>query len=329
MSTRTRKRSEDEAPEDAVDTDAKKRKVEEVEEEEEKPANIEEKPVEEVAATKDDTTEVKEDGETTAENENPTAEGDADAPRDHSEHQVDAPGSEMLNCRDCPRQFEFSKGEQEFYAMKGFTNKPSRCRECKEKKKQEFESRNMDRGFGGNSGGRGVCFTFQRTGSCRYGDTCRFSHEGGNTRGGDDRGSYGNNGRRDYGNDRPRGVCFSFQRGQCNYGDRCRFSHEGGSGGNDRGSYGNDRGSYGNDRPKGVCFDFQRGNCNRGDGCRFSHSGGGGGGGGGYGNQDKYDDRRGGERDSNRRFNDGPPRDYGRFNAGPQNDDNNRGEDRD
>ena len=51
MSTRTRKRSEDEAPEDAVETDAKKRKVEEVEEEEEKPANIEEKPVEESLGT--------------------------------------------------------------------------------------------------------------------------------------------------------------------------------------------------------------------------------------------------------------------------------------
>lgn len=30
---------------------------------------------------------------------------------------------------------------------------------------------------GGNSGGQNVCFSFRDTGSCRFGDECRFSHQ--------------------------------------------------------------------------------------------------------------------------------------------------------
>jgi hypothetical protein len=35
---------------------------------------------------------------------------------------------ESLTCVDCGRPFPFTTGEQEFYASKGFTNKPSRWR---------------------------------------------------------------------------------------------------------------------------------------------------------------------------------------------------------
>ncbi len=38
---------------------------------------------------------------------------------------------ETLGCVDCGRQFAFTTGEQEFFAMKGFTNKPSRCPDCR------------------------------------------------------------------------------------------------------------------------------------------------------------------------------------------------------
>lgn len=36
-----------------------------------------------------------------------------------------------LTCLDCGRQFLFTSGEQEFFAHKGFTNTPGRCRECR------------------------------------------------------------------------------------------------------------------------------------------------------------------------------------------------------
>ncbi|HTU69031.1 MAG TPA: zinc-ribbon domain containing protein [Candidatus Baltobacteraceae bacterium] len=38
---------------------------------------------------------------------------------------------ETLSCIDCGRPFAFTTGEQEFFAMKGFTNKPSRCADCR------------------------------------------------------------------------------------------------------------------------------------------------------------------------------------------------------
>ncbi|MGC1381171.1 MAG: zinc-ribbon domain containing protein [Candidatus Baltobacteraceae bacterium] len=42
---------------------------------------------------------------------------------------------EMLTCVDCGQQFPFTAGEQEFFAMKGFTNKPSRCTDCRAARK--------------------------------------------------------------------------------------------------------------------------------------------------------------------------------------------------
>jgi CxxC-x17-CxxC domain-containing protein len=42
---------------------------------------------------------------------------------------------ETLTCVDCGQPFAFTSGEQEFYAMKGFTNKPSRCTECRSARK--------------------------------------------------------------------------------------------------------------------------------------------------------------------------------------------------
>ena len=42
----------------------------------------------------------------------------------------------VLTCRDCGQEFVFTVGEQEFYEEKGFTNEPSRCRECRQARKQ-------------------------------------------------------------------------------------------------------------------------------------------------------------------------------------------------
>ncbi len=56
---------------------------------------------------------------------------------------------ETFTCVDCGRQFPFTAGEQEFFAMKGFTNKPSRCTECRSARKSGRSSN------GGGGGGRG------------------------------------------------------------------------------------------------------------------------------------------------------------------------------
>jgi CxxC-x17-CxxC domain-containing protein len=53
---------------------------------------------------------------------------------------------EKLSCVDCSAPFNFSASEQEFFASKGFTNKPSRCPDCR-------AARKAQRGEGGGGGG--------------------------------------------------------------------------------------------------------------------------------------------------------------------------------
>ena len=40
-----------------------------------------------------------------------------------------------INCKDCGAEFTFTAGEQEFYASKGFTNEPQRCKTCRDNRK--------------------------------------------------------------------------------------------------------------------------------------------------------------------------------------------------
>lgn len=40
-----------------------------------------------------------------------------------------------ITCVDCGKAFVWTAGEQEFYAQKGFTNEPKRCKPCKAMKK--------------------------------------------------------------------------------------------------------------------------------------------------------------------------------------------------
>jgi CxxC-x17-CxxC domain-containing protein len=44
---------------------------------------------------------------------------------------------ETLTCVDCNATFPFTSSEQEFFAQKGFTNKPSRCQACRAARKSE------------------------------------------------------------------------------------------------------------------------------------------------------------------------------------------------
>ena len=55
---------------------------------------------------------------------------------------------ETLTCIDCGQTFAFTTGEQEFFAMKGFTNKPSRCTDCRTARKA-----NKPQTSGSNYGG--------------------------------------------------------------------------------------------------------------------------------------------------------------------------------
>jgi CxxC-x17-CxxC domain-containing protein len=55
---------------------------------------------------------------------------------------------EQLTCTDCGAPFTFSAGEQEFFAAKGFQNKPNRCPDCRAARKAT-----RAQGGGGDRGG--------------------------------------------------------------------------------------------------------------------------------------------------------------------------------
>ena len=40
-----------------------------------------------------------------------------------------------LVCKECGNEFVFTAGEQEFYAEKGLTHEPQRCKECRDARK--------------------------------------------------------------------------------------------------------------------------------------------------------------------------------------------------
>jgi len=44
---------------------------------------------------------------------------------------------EILSCVECSADFVFSAGEQEFFATKGFQNKPNRCPTCRAARKAQ------------------------------------------------------------------------------------------------------------------------------------------------------------------------------------------------
>ncbi|MGE5557446.1 MAG: zinc-ribbon domain containing protein [Bacillota bacterium] len=50
----------------------------------------------------------------------------------------------VLKCKECEGEFVFTAGEQEFYAEKGFVNEPSRCKDCRQKRKMERMQRNRE-----------------------------------------------------------------------------------------------------------------------------------------------------------------------------------------
>ncbi len=65
----------------------------------------------------------------------------------------------VLNCRECGQSFVFTTGEQEFFASRGFTNEPSRCRDCRQARKASagggYSSGGYSSGGGYSTGGYG------------------------------------------------------------------------------------------------------------------------------------------------------------------------------
>jgi CxxC-x17-CxxC domain-containing protein len=61
---------------------------------------------------------------------------------------------EQLTCTDCGAEFTFSAGEQEFFAAKGFQNKPNRCSQCRAVRKSSRQNGGASGGYGGGGGGR-------------------------------------------------------------------------------------------------------------------------------------------------------------------------------
>ena len=61
---------------------------------------------------------------------------------------------ENLNCVDCSRGFQFTVSEQEFFASKGFTNKPSRCPDCRAARKAAGGGQGGNSNRGGYTGQR-------------------------------------------------------------------------------------------------------------------------------------------------------------------------------
>jgi len=69
------------------------------------------------------------------------------------------PSDIILRCRDCGRDFEFTVGEQEFYASRGLTNQPSRCPECRSARKTQQGGGS----YGGHSRSQGARQMYQAT----------------------------------------------------------------------------------------------------------------------------------------------------------------------
>lgn len=66
---------------------------------------------------------------------------------------------QTLTCVDCGAQFPFTVSEQEFFAEKGFTNPPRRCKPCRMAAKA---ARASGESYGGGGGGGARSFGGER-----------------------------------------------------------------------------------------------------------------------------------------------------------------------
>ena len=60
---------------------------------------------------------------------------------------------QVITCADCGQEFTFTSADQEFYAEKGFSSPPKRCRTCRQTRKQQRNASGSDWGSGGGTSG--------------------------------------------------------------------------------------------------------------------------------------------------------------------------------
>jgi CxxC-x17-CxxC domain-containing protein len=77
-----------------------------------------------------------------------------------------------IGCADCGQEFTFTASEQAFYAEKGFTDSPKRCKTCRQARKAQ---RNSGSGYGDDSYGGGS----SGGGSDSYGGSSSGGYGGG------------------------------------------------------------------------------------------------------------------------------------------------------
>jgi CxxC-x17-CxxC domain-containing protein len=51
----------------------------------------------------------------------------------------------VITCKQCGAEFTFTAGEQQFYAEKGLTNEPQRCKACRDSMKRDRKDRKGDK----------------------------------------------------------------------------------------------------------------------------------------------------------------------------------------
>src|SRR5262245_26865844 len=75
-----------------------------------------------------------------------------------------------ITCVDCGEEFLFTAGEQAFYRERGLTNEPTRCKNCREKRKAGRGA--SGGGGGGGYGGGGGGGSYGRSEKQMYAATC-------------------------------------------------------------------------------------------------------------------------------------------------------------
>ena len=58
-----------------------------------------------------------------------------------------------ITCADCGQEFTFTASEQAFYAEKGFTDAPKRCKVCRQARKAQRNAVSTSGGYGDDSSG--------------------------------------------------------------------------------------------------------------------------------------------------------------------------------